>query len=280
MKWLIGAITVTNLVELYSSSIGRYILPDATEAELDKISWLRPFRTGSGAMQMAFQSLIIETEDQTIIVDTCIGNNKARGYPRWNLLKTNFLEDLAALRFGPDRVDTVLCTHMHVDHVGWNTYLDDGHWRATFANAKYLYAKDEWAHWKETGDDDTGPVFEDSVKPIFDLGLAELVDSNHRVGHGVQLVPTPGHTPGHVSVRIESRGEIGFITGDIFHHPCQIAKPEWSATADVDQEKALETRHRCLADWVDQPYLIIGTHFAGPIAGRIVQDGNTYRLDY
>ena len=117
------------------------------------------------------------------------------------------------------------------------------------------------------------------MQPIFDAGLADLVDADAAVNDEVRLVPTPGHTPGHVSVAIRSRGEEAVITGDMIHHPCQIAYPDWSTTADSDQDWARDTRESFLDRHADSPVLVIGTHFAGPTAGRLVRDGDRYRLD-
>ena len=280
MKWRIGDVTITKVVELTSASLGEYILPDATADELQKIPWIEPFVDSDSRMVLSFHSLIVQTSERLLIVDTCIGNDKVRNYLRWNLMQTSFRADLEDAGFKVDAFDTVLCTHMHVDHVGWNTYRRDDQWLPTFANARYLYAQEEWDHWQRESQDDYGPVIEDSVQPIFDLGLADLVDSTHQVSDEIQLVPTPGHTPGHVSVNIRSRGEEAIITGDIFHHPCQIAHPTWCATADTDQEAALRTRQVFLTEYADRPVLCIGTHFAGVTAGRLVSDGDTYRLDY
>ena len=231
-------------------------------------------------MVLSFHSLIVQTGERLLIVDTCIGNDKIRNYPRWNRMQTSFRTDLEDAGFQLDAFDTVLCTHMHVDHVGWNTYRQDDQWLPTFTNARYLYAREEWNHWQLESQEEYGPVIEDSVQPIFDLGLADLVDSTHHVSDEIQLVPTPGHTPGHVSVAIKSRGEEAIITGDIFHHPCQIAHPTWCATADSDQKAAMRTRQAFLAEYADRPVLCIGTHFAGVTAGKLVSDGDTYRLDY
>ncbi len=280
MKWQVGDVTVTKVVELTSASLGQHILPDATAEELRKIPWIGPFVDSDLSMVLSFHSLIVQTADRLVIVDTCIGNDKTRNYPKWNRMQTSFRNDLHAAGFVENDFDTVLCTHMHVDHVGWNTYRNDERWLPTFKNARYLYAQEEWEHWQAESQDAYGPVIEDSVQPIFDLGLADLVDSSHRVCDEIQLVPTPGHTPGHVSVYVKSRGEEAIITGDIFHHPCQIAKPEWCATADSDQDAALQTRKAFLSDYSDRPILCIGTHFAGVTAGKLVSDGDTYRLDY
>lgn len=280
MKWRIGDVTITRVVELTSSTIGNYILPQATEDRIKAIDWIGPFVNDDCQLVLSFHSLVIETGTRTLVVDTCIGNDKERTYPRWHQMQSSFLEDLAAAGFDRDGIDTVLCTHMHVDHVGWNTRLVDGRWEATFRNARYLYAEDEWMHWQNESQAEYGPVIDDSVRPIFDAGLADLVSSHHEVTSEVSLEATPGHTPGHVSVHITSRGEEAVITGDMIHHPCQIAHPDWSTTADVDPELSALTRARFLELYADRPVLVIGTHFSGPTAGTLVQDGDSYRLDY
>jgi glyoxylase-like metal-dependent hydrolase (beta-lactamase superfamily II) len=174
----------------------------------------------------------------------------------------------------------VLCTHLHVDHVGWNTMLVDGRWVPTFPRARYLMGRVEYEHWsRPQGRDDMVAVFGDSVRPVFDAGLVDLVETDARISEEIDLVPTIGHTPGHVSVRIRSRGEEALITGDFMHHPCQIAHPEWASTADSDAAMGVATRERMFEQLAGTPVLVIGTHFAGATAGRIVRDGATYRLD-
>lgn len=278
MRWRVGDVTVTRVVELTSDTIGNRILPQAPR-DIDKtLPWLDPFTNDEGSLVMSFHSLVIEVRDETIVVDTCIGNGKKRNYPRWNLMQTSFLSDFADAGFDIATVQTILCTHMHIDHVGWNTRFVDGRWQPTFENARYLYAEDEWAHWSTSVEE--SDIIEDSVRPIFDAGLADLVLGNHQVNDEVRLEPTPGHTPGHVSVHITSCGEEAVITGDMIHHPCQIAHPDWSTTADVDQKTSAETRAAFLDQYADQPVLIIGTHFVSPTAGNLVRDGDAYRLDY
>ncbi|MDP6376917.1 MAG: MBL fold metallo-hydrolase [Pseudomonadales bacterium] len=279
LTWRIGDVRVTQLVEQTTASLGPHLLPQATPEALAKVPWIEPFVDEHSRLVLSMHSLFVESGGQTLMVDTCIGNDKPRTYPKWNYMQTDFMERLRAAGFHEDRIDTVLCTHMHVDHVGWNTRLVDGRWEVTFANARYLFAEAEWQHWRGE-EQEYGPVIEDSVQPIFDAGLADLVAAVHRVSDEVWLEPTPGHTPGHVSVHIASNGEEAVITGDMLHHPCQIAHPGWSSTADYDQSESAITRQGFLDRYADRPVLIIGTHFAAPTAGRVVRDGEAYRLDY
>ena len=281
MKWRIGGVTVTKIVELEVTGGSRFILPQATREAILPIAWLFPhFADEDGRLKMSIHALVVETPSCRIIVDTCLGNDKEnRRIPTWNRLQTNFLADLAAAGFARETIDAVLCTHLHVDHVGWNTMLRDGQWVPTFPNARYLFGRVEFAHWTgESGRADMAPILADSVRPVVDAGLVDLVETDHRVCDEVSLVRTAGHTPGHVSVRIVSQGEEALITGDFMHHPCQIARPEWSSTADSDPDQARRTRERMLAELSQRPVLVIGTHFAGPTAGRIVRDGDSYRL--
>ena len=279
LKWRIGNVRVTQIVELTTASLGPYLLPQATPERLLAVPWLKPFIDDSGKIILSMHALVVETQGQTLVVDTCIGNDKPRSYPRWNLMQSDFLQRFEAAGFSTDSIDAVMCTHMHVDHVGWNTRLVDGVWQPTFANARYLFAENEWAYWRDEPQE-YGPVIEDSVQPIFDAGMADLVADDHRLSDEVWLESTPGHTPGHVSVHIASQGEEAVITGDMIHHPCQIAHADWASTADWDPVMSCGTRESFIERYAGQPVLIIGTHFAGPAAGRIVRDGDTYRLDY
>ena len=214
-----------------------------------------------------------------IVVDTCIGNDKTRSNPFWNQLHGPFLEDLARAGFARETIDLVVCTHLHVDHVGWNTMLVDGRWVPTFPRARYLLGRTEWAHWSAAGYDADGDVLGDSVRPILDAGLADLVESDHRLSDEVWLEPTPGHTPGHVSVRIRSKGRDAVITGDLMHHPVQCAEPAWASNFDVDPEAARRTRRAFLERYADGSVAVFGTHFATPTAGRIVRDGPPWRFE-
>jgi len=281
MKWPIGEVTVTKIVELEVTGGSRFILPQATPEAILPIGWLRPdFADERGRLKMSIHALVVETRNRRIIVDTCLGNDKEnRRIPTWNNLQTSFLTDLATVGYARETIDTVVCTHLHVDHVGWNTMLERGSWIPTFPNARYLMGRVEFDHWTSRHDrEDMEAVLADSVTPVWEAALVDLVETDHRICDEISLVPTLGHTPGHVSVRITSQGEEALITGDFMHHPCQIAKPDWSSTADNDPSEAQRTRERMLTGLSDAPILVIGTHFAGRTAGHVVRDGGAFRL--
>lgn len=280
LQWKIGDTTITQLVEMTDGSGSLPVLPDATPENLDQVPWLKPhFVTPEGNLILNIQMLIIETPERKMVVDTCIGNDKNLNMEGWANLQLPFLDDLKKLGHDPDSVDTVICTHLHVDHVGWNTRKENGKWVPTFSNARYVMVEKEFEFWRDLGPDDFGDVFGESVRPIFDAGLADLVQSDHTVADGVWFESTPGHTPGHVSVHIASNGEEAIISGDMMHHPCQIARPEWVTPFDNDNAAALSTRKAFLERYADKPVLVLGTHFANPVGGRIVRDGETYRFD-
>ncbi|HEY8288658.1 MAG TPA: MBL fold metallo-hydrolase [Acetobacteraceae bacterium] len=280
-KWKIGDVTVTKIVELEMTGGTRFLFPQVTPELIKPITWLQPhFADENGRLRMSIHTFLVETPAHRIVVDTCLGNDKQnRRIPHWNDRQGPFLADLADVGYPPDSIDTVLCTHLHVDHVGWNTMMRDGRWVPTFPKARYLMGRAEYQHWStNTKREDMRFILADSVTPILDAGLATLVETDHRLCDEISLIPTVGHTPGHVSVVIESRGERALITGDFMHHPCQIAHPEWDTTADSDPEQGIRTRRIMFERLADTPVLVIGTHFAGATAGHIVRDGDSYRL--
>jgi glyoxylase-like metal-dependent hydrolase (beta-lactamase superfamily II) len=279
--WRIGDVTVTKVVEIEATGGSRFILPEATPDAVLPHRWLQPhFVNEQGRLRMSVHALVVETPRRRIIVDTCIGNDKVRSIPTWSRLQGPFVHDLEVAGYPRASIDTVLCTHLHVDHVGWNTMLVDGGWVPTFPGARYLMGHVEFAYWEaRQEDDDHRAAFADSVRPVRDAGLVQLVDNNHRVCDEVSLVPTPGHTPGHVSVLIASRGEEALITGDFLHHPVQMARLDWMSSADHDPERARRTRREVFTRLAGSRTLLIGTHFATPTAGRVVRDGEAFRLD-
>lgn len=286
--WQVGDVTITQIVELTFEGLEAF-LPQATPEAVLPIEWLRPdLITPDGVLRFSIHALVVETPTKRIIVDTCVGNDKPREmFADWHMLQTSFLEDLTAAGFAPASFDTVLCTHLHLDHVGWNTQLVDGQWVPTFPNARYLIEAQEFAYLDEEAEDEqveqwlkdsNRDVMIDSIRPVQQAGLIDLVDAHHQICDEVRLIPTPGHTIGHVSVAIESKGERALITGDFIHHPCQLAHPEWSVTTDYDGNQSIITRHKVFADISDQDVLVIGTHWPQPTAGYVVSDAAAFRL--
>jgi len=281
MKWKIGDVTITKVTEIETTSSPTWILPDLTAENLARpeLAWCQPhFAQDDGRATLSVHALVVESQGRRIIVDTCVGNDKNVPISGWNQRTGPFLDDLTAAGFAPESIDTVLCTHLHVDHVGWNTRLDNGKWGPTFTNARHLWHKVEFDHWSVNDQGDGGSIRNESILPVYDAGQVDLVTPEHTVTDEVQLEPTPGHTPGHVSVHIRSRGEEAVITGDFVHHPAQFTHPEWNSRFDFDRDQAVQTRRDFLARYGDQPVLVIGTHFASPTAGHLVQDGDRYRL--
>jgi glyoxylase-like metal-dependent hydrolase (beta-lactamase superfamily II) len=277
----VGRFRVDAVVETAGPTRPTWLFPAATpEALAPHLEWLAPhFVDGEGRLRQSVHTFVIRSSDLTVLVDTCIGNDKDRGGRRpFHMLRTAFLEDLGAAGVAPETVDVVICTHLHVDHVGWNTRLADGRWVPTFPRARYVFARREWEHWTSEEEDGTKRILADSVAPVLDAGLAELVEMDHRVSDGIWLEPTPGHTPGHVSVRLHADGADAVITGDLMHHPVQVAEPAWQSAFDTDPAQARETRRAFCARYADRPVAVLGTHFHHPTAGRIVRHRDAWRF--
>jgi glyoxylase-like metal-dependent hydrolase (beta-lactamase superfamily II) len=281
-SWQIGDVRITRVLEQQPVWNGTMVLGDATpENVIREGEWLKPFTDDSGRFRLSIHALLVESEGRRILVDTCVGNDKPRpGFKDWNELHLPFLAEMEQAGISRDSVDTVVCTHLHLDHVGWNTMLENGRWIPTFPKARYLMGQREWDHWsKYDGSADFRLPIEDSVRPVIDAKLAELVEPDRKLTSEVWLESTPGHTPGHISVRISSKGENAVITGDLMHHPIQIAHPDWVCGFDTDPPLAVETRKKFVERYCDQAVRVFGTHFAGPTAGHIVRRSGAFRFE-
>ncbi len=279
-QWQIGDVQITRIVEGETAG-PMFLLPNATKENILAMPWLQPhFADAEGNCIVSIHALVLETPEKIIVVDTCLGNDKERKFDFWAHLQTKFLEDLTAAGYPPESVDMVLCTHLHTDHVGWNTMLVNGKWVPTFPNAEYLFGATEWEYTEAQMDN---PMYEefivDSVKPVIDAGLVRFVDVDEQICSEIKLVPTPGHTPGHISVRIQSLGESAIITGDFLHHPCQMEEPYWECSADWDTPQAQKTRVEQLSQYADEGLLVFGTHFASPSAGKVVRQEKNFRFE-
>lgn len=278
--WQIGDVKITKVLEMEQAWPGNALVPNATAEQVLAHDWLvGPFALDNGRIRLSFHAFCLEVGDQKIVVDTCTGNHKPRpNFKPLDMLNTDFMDRMSAAGFGPDDVDIVICTHLHVDHVGWNTHLVGDTWTPTFPRARHLFGDREWAHWS-VEPQVYGDVVGDSVRPVIDAGLADLVASDLRVNDAVWLEPTPGHTPGHHSVHISSGGADAIITGDMIHHPIQVEEIDWASGADSDQAAAIACRQWFLPKYCDDHTLILGTHWAGPTGGKIVRnDRGSFRI--
>lgn len=277
-SWKVGDVTVTRIVEIWDFHDNiNMTMPDATAEEVLALEWLHPhYATPEGLQRMNFQGFVVQAPGRTVVVDSCIGAGRDRQFDVFCDLPEGFLEDLESLGIAREEVDTVMCTHLHFDHVGWNTYKDpaSGEYRPTFPNARYLFGKTEFEAWKDIRNDGVhhpGHMIE-CVDPIVEAGMADFIEADHVIGEGIWCEPSHGHTPGHVHVRISSQGEEAVITGDLMHHPMQCAMPHRAATFDMDKETGRQTRIGFVDKYADSGVLVIGAHFAEPTAGHMIRD--------
>jgi len=278
----ISTVTITPIFEVEAGEVTQEGIPDATPEAVQQILWLHPhYADEHGNIKTQIQSFLIEADGKKIVVDGCTGDGRDRpSLPDLSNLHTGFMERFKEV-WHPEDVDIVLCTHMHFDHVGWNTYSAGGKWIPTFPNAQYIFSEREFNYWntkpeKEMKDDLMG--FDESILPVYKAGLVRLVPDDYRITNEVSLIPTPGHTPGHVSILIESGSQSAVISGDVLHHPCQLAHPEWGTPFDTDTEQANKSRRELLERFADTNTLFIGAHFVKPVAGKIKRDNEGFRL--
>lgn len=276
MPWNVGDVRITRVVEHVMPFTVDFFAA-ATPADVAAEAWLVPdFVDADGRYLMSFQTFVVEAGARRIVVDTCTGNSKDRPLiPQFDHQHRPFLKNLTAAGFAPDTIDVVVCTHLHVDHVGWNTRLVDGEWTPTFPRARYLFGAADIDYWSRSKDPLHAPAFADSVRPVIDAGLVDAVTADTALTGEVRIVGTPGHTPGHMSVWIDDRC---VITGDVLHNPIQCRHPEWTARGDVDPDLARATRGGLLQAAAATDALVLGTHFAGVGAGRVSSTADGYRF--
>lgn len=279
-RWTVGAATITRVVEEETAGIPpELFFPGFVAADAQQIDWLVPdFAADDGTITFAVQAFVVEVGGRTIVVDPCVGNGKRLELPFWNDQDWPFWDRFTAAGFTAEGVDLVVHTHLHADHIGWDTRRDGDAWVPTFVRARHLYTETDLAHRRASDRAGVEEAYEESIAPIFAAGLADVVAEDADLGDGLRLEPTTGHTPGHVSLWIESDGEVGLITGDWLHHPLQCAAPDTPEIGDADVEQARATRHRMLAVAAETGALFVGTHFPTAPAGRVTAAGDAYRF--
>jgi glyoxylase-like metal-dependent hydrolase (beta-lactamase superfamily II) len=286
--WHVGACTVTRIEEqLGPASFAPAQYFDRFDPELlvRHQSWLEPhhYLGASGQLVTSVHAWLIRTPRHTILVDACSGNHKQRPWwPRFHELNTPFLERLAAAGVQPDDVDYVMCTHLHADHIGWNTRLVAGQWVPTFPNARYLFSRTELEHWDPARlapgveDPPRRIAFVDSVQPVLEAGLVLPVDGTHSIDDTLRLEPAPGHTPGHMALHLADGGAGGVFCGDAIHHPLQICAPAWNSRFCEAPEQARATRWRLLSACAEHGHWLFPTHFGAPHVAAVQPQGESF----
>ena len=279
LSWQLGDITLHRIIEDQSALMPiRDFLPNLSE---EVLAQNRDALLKAGAIDkldqiiLCFQSYVVKTPHHTILVDSCLGNHKNRpNRPRWhNKTDSTYMTALAQAGIAVDEIDFVMCTHLHVDHVGWNTRLENGVWVPTFPKARYLFSQKEYAYWEERSKTEQIDHIIDSVLPIVALGRADLVSSADAVSDHVRLLPTPGHTIDHFAVTLGARRDDGVIIGDLFHSPIQMTDPNLSMRLDYDGAQSSQSRKDFLARYADTPTLCCTAHFPSPSMGHIKRAG-------
>jgi glyoxylase-like metal-dependent hydrolase (beta-lactamase superfamily II) len=281
--WRIGDVEIARLVEVNAFEDNLWMLwKDESADFLKRHAWVHPhFATPEGLMKISFQCFVLRSRGKSVMIDTCIGADRKREYEVFCNIKTTFLDDMKAAGFPPSTITTVLCTHLHFDHVGWNTHLVNGKWVPTFPQARYLFGRkeyDHWCHMRQTGGYHDFEHMHDSIDPVLEADLVDFIEPEHQITDEVSLFPTPGHTPGHVSVLIRSRGEEAVITGDLLHHPIQLSYPMRHGNFDMDKDQGALTRQAFVDRFGGKKVLVIGSHFCNPTSGWIVRDGEQWIL--
>jgi glyoxylase-like metal-dependent hydrolase (beta-lactamase superfamily II) len=278
--------TIYRIVEQeYGFTPIREFLPSLTAALLDENrAWLEPagLDPSTNHVVLCFQSYVVKTPHHTVLVDACIGNDKNHAHrPAWHRKNDpNWMTALRAAGVGVGDIDVVMCTHLHGDHVGWNTRLDNGRWVPTFPNARYLFSKKEYEYWDSVHRKTPLSVMEDSVLPIIEAERAELITSEYALDDHVRLFPTPGHTPDHFAVAIGRKKDAAVFTGDLIHSPLQARYPELIMRSDTDAPQAVKTRRRFLERYCDTDTLCCTMHFPSPSVGHIKRWGEGFRCAY
>jgi glyoxylase-like metal-dependent hydrolase (beta-lactamase superfamily II) len=283
---ILGEMKIHRVLEMQAPLFpARTFFPTLSAELLDENrSWLSPtyLEPGTDKLILAVQSYVVETKHHKILVDSCVGNHKPRpGRPMWDQMTADTWErNLAATGIGIAEIDFVMCTHLHVDHVGWNTRLDNGRWVPTFPNARYLFSERELAYWteRESKDATTCPWITDSVLPIVAAQKADKVTSAHVLSDHVRCIPTPGHTIDHFSVHVGAAGADAVITGDMIHSPIQARYPDLGMMSDYSSPQAGQSRRDLFGRFAETSTLMCTAHFPQPSVARVVRWKDAFDL--
>lgn len=273
----VGGATVTRIEESYEPNFdaARFFPDWRPEIVQEHLGWMVPdhYDPASASLRLSVHSWLVRVGGKTIVIDGCVGNDKSRPTrPLWNKMQTRYLERFVATGVKPEQVDLVLCTHLHNDHVGWNTRLVDGRWLPTFPNARYLWHRADYEKYKDADpvkDPNNRAAFEDSVRPVVEAGLADMITGAHTIDEHLSIEPAPGHTPGTVVIALASRGQRGLFCGDIVHHAIQLFHPEWNSFACLDPDGARKSRRALLEQCAGAGALLLPCHVGAPFASHV-----------
>lgn len=283
MQLKVGRIPVCRVVEHEGPFTAvDFLLPGFKPQMLVEHGWLKPYVDAESRVVMSFHSYVLRTPHHTILVDGCVGNGKERpARPMWHRQEVPYLERLAQAGVRPEEVDVVFCTHLHADHVGWNTRLRDGRWVPTFPNARYVFARREYEYWEKlhrAGEKPNHDSFSDSVLPVMEAKQAELVASDYEIETGIHLEAAYGHTPGTCLLHVRNSGEHGVFTGDVMHTPIQLADPSLSSRFCSDPAQSAATRRTLCERYADTATTLYTGHFPGSSAARIRRLKNSFGI--
>ena len=292
-----GEVSVDKVVDGIERFPALNAFPEIDPAIFEKnIDWMKPFyEPASQMILLSMHSYLIRTPTMNILIDTCIGNDKSRTgqgpiykknkniLSHWNNRKSNYIQNLESLGVSLESIDIVMCTHLHADHVGWNTKLSEDRWVPTFPNASYLFSPEDLRSMQKDSkspyDEYTKLVYQDSVLPVIESGQAVMIDDSTDLGKEINLVKTPGHSPGHYCVEINTKRKNGILTGDVLHNPIQVDCPAVSTVFCDDKDLSNETRKTLVDNLTDTNIIVLAAHFSGTTAGIIESDNNSRRFD-
>ncbi|MFI0237689.1 MBL fold metallo-hydrolase [Streptomyces sp. NPDC016845] len=286
----LGDVTVVRIDEFYGSveMTPSQFFPDSSADAWDEHrDLLAPdfWDPETNECRSAIQSWLLRSEGRTILVDTGVGNHKDRPYaPVWSRLDTHYLDNLAAAGVRPEDVDIVVNTHLHVDHVGWNTRLEGRSWVPTFPNATYLMPRRDFDFWDPANENETvlgrgnQNVFEDSVTPVHQAGLTRLWEGTYRIDKNLRLDLAPGHTPGSSVLTLESGGDRALFVGDLVHTALQIAEPDINSCFCENPAESRATRHKLLGRAAENNALVFPAHFGGQGAVEVARSGSKFAI--
>ena len=282
----VGAAKLTRIEEIYDFffEAKNFFADWRDEIAAEHMGWTVPhhYDPATKRIKISIHSWLVEIGGRKILIDTCVGNHKSRkARPFWDNMNTPWLERLAAAGVKPEEIDMVMCTHLHVDHVGWNTRLDNGRWVPTFPNAKYVFSKTDYDFFNAIErDPKTTPAihgaFADSVLPIVEAGLCRMVDGAQAIEENISIEPSPGHTPGHFVVQLDSQSRKAYFAGDVIHHAIQVYHPHWNSFACLDQDTARVSRRRLLENCAGSGALLAPQHFGAPHLCHIDHKGDAF----